>query len=105
MFYVLTQKIVYRIKSLVYYNFAIIQPVTSYMTSDGQRVPMMEIVKLDKCDGFQMKTENSADASIWYDDTRLRGDRKVKVFAKTSFGVEFHGAQFLGILNGGSRCF
>lgn len=89
----------------LYYNFAIIQPVTSYMTSDGQRVPMMEIVKLDKCDGFQMKTENSADASIWYDDTRMRGQRKVNVYAKTSFGVEFHGAQFMGILTGGSRCF
>lgn len=89
----------------LYYNFAIIQPVVSYTTTDGQRVPMMEMVKLEKCDGFQMTTQNSANASIWYDDTRLRGQRKVNVYAKSSLGVEFHGAQFMGILNGGSRCF
>ena len=89
----------------LYYNFAIMQPIMSYMTQDGQRVPMMEIVKLEKCDGFQMATQNSAGASIWYDDTRLRGERKVNVYAKSSFGAEFHGAQFMGIVNGGSRCF
>lgn len=89
----------------VYYNFAVIMPMMSFRDSNGNRVPPMEIVKLEKCDGFQYTTENSASASIWYDDARLRGERKVKVYAKNSFGVEFHGAQFLGILSGGGRCF
>lgn len=89
----------------VYYNFAIMMPITSYRDSMGNRVPPMEIVKLEKCDGFQMPAENSAGASIWYDDARIRGERKVKIYAKNSFGVEFHGAQYLGILNGSGKCF
>ena len=89
----------------IYYNFAVIMPMTTYRDAMGNRVPPMEIVKLDKCDGFQMMTQNSASASIWYDDARIRGERKVNVYAKNSFGVEFHGAQFLGILSGGGKCF
>lgn len=89
----------------IYYNFAVIMPMTTYRDAMGNRVPPMEIVKLDKCDGFQMTTQNSASASIWYDDARIRGERKVNVYAKNSFGVEFHGAQFLGILSGGGKCF
>lgn len=89
----------------LYENFMILQPMITYSNSAGDRVPSVEIVKLDYCDGFSTMPNNSPDASIWYDDTRLRGYRMVDIYAKNSFGVEFHGAQFMGIVSGGRKCF
>lgn len=87
-------------------NFALIQPMTWFMDSMGRRVPPMEIVKLDSCSGLQYATQNGDNgASLWYDDARQRGERKLKIYAKNSFGLEIHGAQFLGILSGSGKCY
>jgi hypothetical protein len=89
----------------VFYNFALIQPMTYFLDSMGRRVPPIEIVKLDSCSGIKFATENGPNgASLWYDDTRQRGGRTLDMYAKNSFGIEVHGAQYLGILSGSNKC-
>ncbi len=89
----------------LYQNFMLPMPMISFSNSNGDRVPSVELVKLDYCDGFTTLPTNSPDASIWYDDTRVRGERMVNVYAKNSLGVEFHDAPFMGVISGGRKCF
>jgi hypothetical protein len=63
-------------------------------------------VKLDNCTGLQFATENSATgASLWYDDARQRGGRTLDVYAKNSFGLDVHGAEYMGFLSAGNKCY
>lgn len=79
-------------------NFAILIPDTPYITSTGAKVPMIEIVKIKGCDGYQIGTKNGAGTSIWYDDTRQRGKRQFNVYARNQFGMDIHGTKFMGLL-------
>lgn len=87
-------------------NFGFVMPMQSFTDSAGRRVPPVEIVKLDNCTGIQFATENSATgASLWYDDTRQRGGRTLDVYAKNSFGLDVHGAEYMGFLSAGNKCY
>lgn len=88
----------------LYSNWGFVMPVTKFYDSAGNAVSPMEIVKLDYCDGTQFGSKNGADGmSIWYDDTRERGCRKINFYGKNSFGLDIHCAQNLGILSGGRK--
>lgn len=91
----------------VYYNFGIVMPATTFADGMGQIVPPVEIVKLSKCTGLNIGAmNNSTDNSIWYDTTGMeQGGRQLKIFAKSSFGVQIYGAKFMGVLSGNGQAF
>jgi hypothetical protein len=82
-------------------------PSTPFKDEMGQYVPPVEIVKLEKCTGLEISnTNNRWNNSLWYSTTDLdNGGRQLKVFARTSFGVQIYGAKYMGILSGGGVCY
>ncbi len=73
-------------------DFCIIQPMVPFKDSMGNSVAPIEITKLKNLDGINK--------SIWMDDSRERGCRKISYFVKDSFGLDIHCAQFMGYIKG-----
>ena len=84
-------------------NFALLIPDMTFNSSTGGKIPNMEIVKLKGCDGMQVSAQNGTNASIWYDDTRVRGGRTLDVYARNQFGFDIHGVGYFGLINGNAQ--
>lgn len=85
-------------------NFGAIMPVSRFKTSSGVSVPAIEMSKLDYCDGTAFGAQNGKGNALWYDDARERLGRQLRIAVNDSYGFDFHGAQFFGILSGGTTC-
>ncbi len=83
-------------------NFGILVPSMSFRDQFGNAKPPIEIVKLASCTGLKASGENNMwNNDMWYSTVDLtNGGRKLNVFARTSFGVRFWGAKFMGIFRG-----
>jgi hypothetical protein len=90
----------------LYQNFGLVMPSTPFKDEMGQVVPPVEIVKLKSCTGLDVSNRNDRwNNSLWYSDIDLtNGGRQLKVFARTSFGVQIYGAKYMGVLSGGGVC-
>jgi len=86
-------------------NFSLWIPDITFNSSTGGKIPTMEIVKLKGCDGMQVSEKNGTNASIWYDDTRIRGGRTLDVYARNQFGFDIHGVGYFGLLSGNGQKF
>jgi len=83
-----------------YQDFAILMPDTPYITSGGQKVPMVEVTRLAGCEAWQVAPRNSFGSRMWYYDFRKQGGRTLDIYAQNEFGMDIHGLPFMGILTG-----
>jgi hypothetical protein len=74
-------------------DFCYIQPLVPFTDSMGKKVAPVEMVKLASRTGDKL-------GSIYTDNTMARGCRAINVYAKDSFGVDNHSAQFSGYIKG-----
>jgi len=74
--------------------FAALMPATSYTDTDGNMVPIMNLVNIEGA-------EKAKDRKVWLDDARERGGRNMRYFIKDSFGIEIHKPTQLGMITRG----
>lgn len=87
-------------------NFAVCIPDMNFTSSlTGEKIPNMEIVKLKGCDGMQIAKQNGTGASLWYDDTRIRGGRTLDIYSRNQFGFDIHGLPYYGLISGNCQSF
>ena len=72
-------------------SFALLMPAKKLQTTDGTTVPIVTMCHI-------AGAEPARNQYIWFDDSRVRGERTINAYAKDNLGFEFHAPMQCGMI-------